>query len=162
MNRKKLDVHIRKEKERQIAASAISIIQPNMTIGCYVSYNNEVNTTAILSYCLKNHIRICVPKVILETLQFYEIHDMNELEKGMYGILEPTTNLQVQCDNIDIMFVPIVAYDAFGHRCGYGKGYYDRILHACKYKIGLAYKEQKVDVIEVEKHDITLDDIIEA
>ena len=57
---------------------------------------------------------------------------------------------------------PLSSYDAENHRTGYGKGYYDSILMDCRNRIGVAFQEQEVDHIDVESHDITLDEIISA
>jgi 5-formyltetrahydrofolate cyclo-ligase len=54
-----------------------------------------------------------------------------------------------------------VAFDIHGHRLGYGKGYYDRLLKKIKgLKVGLAYDFQIVDKLPVEPHDIPVDLII--
>lgn len=159
-NRRQLDKTTQAIKSNSITQKAISMIQKDMIVGCYVSYHHEVNTTQILTYCFEKGIRICVPKVIQDTLQFYEIHSFKQLHTGSFGILEPEEIQPIDCKKIDLMFVPVVAFDEENHRCGQGKGYYDRILSDCKYTVGLAFKEQKVSHIEVEAHDITLHEIL--
>ena len=78
-----------------------------------------------------------------------------------YGFLEPL-NL-VSAINPDIIIVPVVAFDTFNNRLGYGKGYYDRGLKKIKkvkkkmISIGIAYSFQKCKKIPVNKHDFKLD-----
>ena len=130
------------------------------TIGIYVSYKNEVDTHRLIKeYC--NQKNIALPKVTGRQMNFYRITSFDELSKGAYGILEPKDHTFIQKDDIDLMIVPLVAYDDENHRIGYGGGFYDRYLNDYKGKtIGLAYKFQKVATINSEIHDISLDEII--
>ena len=65
----------------------------------------------------------------------------------------------------DIVLVPLVAFDKFGHRLGYGHGYYDRALAFLRGEkairaIGLAFEAQEVSQIPHEPHDETLDAVL--
>ncbi len=150
----------RKQRSYEIEKKVISLIQLNQCIGCYVSINNEVETKGILNACFLHQVKICVPKVVGKTLEFYEIHDWSDLTEGAFHVLEPNTNKKIEIEEIDLMIVPLSAFDSQYHRCGYGKGYYDSILDRCSKKIGIAYLEQEVNEIEVEPFDISLDDVI--
>ena len=68
----------------------------------------------------------------------------------------------IPVQKIDMMIVPLSSYDSKNHRTGYGKGYYDSVLLNCSNRIGVAFQEQEVDQIDIESHDITLDEIISA
>ena len=62
-------------------------------------------------------------------------------EKNQYGIPEPIGGVTVDEKDIDIVFIPLLAFDELGNRVGYGKGYYDRFLSKCRkdvLKIGLS------------------------
>lgn len=136
-------------------------IQQAAMIGCYVSLNEEVDTHQLIKKLLKNH-RVCVPKVHGNTMDFYEIYSLTDLTEGYFHVLEPTTNLLVDINDIDIMIVPMLAYDARFYRVGYGKGYYDRYFANGYqgYKLGLAYSFQYVDAINHDQYDIPIDEII--
>ena len=93
-------------------------------------------------------------------LNFVTIEDLAQLKKGMLNIYEPVGEV-IAKNMIDVMIVPMVAYDKNRHRLGHGKGYYDRYLADYQgLKIGLAYKYQEVENIPWEKHDIKMDIII--
>ena len=68
--------------------------------------------------------------------------------------------------SLQTFVVPLLAYDRFHNRLGYGKGYYDRFLkkYAKKNKniltIGLAFSFQKYKKIPTSKHDVKLDYIL--
>lgn len=149
-------------KSRQIFEKIKKDIDCADVVGCYVSYQTEVDTKEILSYCFKNQKKICVPKVNGNTLTFYEIHAFSDLTEGAFHIMEPKTSNIIALREIDCMIVPIVAYDCNCNRCGYGKGFYDSVLRECKKKIGIAFVEQQVNLIDCETHDVVLDEVISA
>lgn len=131
------------------------------TIGIYVSLPREVDTMTLIEETLKQH-HVCVPKVHGNVMHFYEITSLEELEEGHFHVLEPTSNHLVQPEDIDLMIVPMMAFDHQFYRVGYGKGYYDRYFQRRfhGYKLGLAYSFQKVDDIDKNLYDIPLDEII--
>jgi 5-formyltetrahydrofolate cyclo-ligase len=77
-----------------------------------------------------------------------------------WGIPEPVGGTVVQPTDFDIVLIPLLAFDKYGHRVGYGKGFYDRYLLNCRpdcLKIGISLFDP-VDLIEdAESHDIPLD-----
>ena len=80
--------------------------------------------------------------------------------KKRYNVPVPETFKHKKWDKIDFILMPLLCFDNYGNRIGYGKGIYDQI---CKYlnkscvKIGLSFFEAHPNIIEVEKHDIPLD-----
>lgn len=131
------------------------------TIGIYVSLPGEVDTLSLIQESLKTY-RVCVPKVIGEEMEFYEIHSLDDLKEGTFHVLEPTTNEIVLPQNIDLMIVPMLAFDDNHYRVGYGKGYYDKYFarHFTGYKLGIAFSYQKVDQISINNYDLPLDEIM--
>jgi len=86
-----------------------------------------------------------------------------ELETGLYGLPEPQRTTSVDTTSLEVVIVPIVAYDGTGMRLGYGKGFYDRFLSTLSpkvKKIGLAYSIQEVDSIPRQSNDQILDSIV--
>lgn len=71
----------------------------------------------------------------------------------------------VPAEALDMIVVPLVAFDQTGARLGYGGGCYDRYLPmlspACQI-IGIAFDEQSVDHIPTDAHDLPLPHIISA
>jgi len=138
----------------------------------YVATKSEVQTEDMIRQAIKQGKRALVPITDAENkrLLISELHDFDlELEKGAYGILEPTKIYQrlVPLDEVEIIIVPGVVFDLHGHRIGYGGGYYDRMLEsigqnkgtkACL--IGVCFECQLVDTIPIEKHDMPVSRII--
>lgn len=150
----------RKQRSKEIFLKILPLLEKYSCIGCYVSIKDEVDTSFILNWCFENHKKLCVPKVVGNTLTFHMIESWSDLEEGSFHVLEPKSNESISVKNIDMMFVPLSAFDKYHNRCGYGKGYYDSILNDCSYKVGLAFSEQQVEQIECEPFDIPLDEII--
>ena len=86
-----------------------------------------------------------------------------DLQRGAFGIFEPTGELFTDYNTIDVAIIPGMAFDAKGHRLGRGKGYYDRFLAKLSpstYKIGLCFSWQLVDYVPTDEHDIPMDEVI--
>ncbi|MBM4128885.1 MAG: 5-formyltetrahydrofolate cyclo-ligase [Nitrospira sp.] len=137
------------------------------TVFFYASFRTESETISMIKETLKMGKRVVVPKVDREMrrLRLYEIKDINELSPGYAGIPEPSLSDERlrNIEDIDIVIIPGVVFDYSGNRIGYGGGYYDRVLSEMRKKlpfIALAYKEQLVDLIPAEEHDVKVDMII--
>lgn len=131
------------------------------TVGIYVSFKNEVDTIALIQEIIKIK-KIAVPKTNHHEMSFYQIDSLEELKLGTYGILEPHNNRLINKNKIDLLIVPIVAYDKKNNRLGYGGGFYDRYLkdyHGSV--IGLAFSFQQVKSLPVESYDLPIKIIID-
>ena len=67
--------------------------------------------------------------------------------------------------DLDAIVVPVTAFDAAGHRLGYGRGAYDRYLPHITERcatVGVAFAEQEVETIPCNEHDVTLPRVIKA
>lgn len=132
----------------------------------FVSYNDEVDTHRIIRKALEDKKTISVPKVISqdEGMVAIEIHSLNDLEPGSYGILEPKKHCKVvDPKTIDLAVIPGLAFDLNGGRIGYGGGFYDRFLMCvsdnCN-KIALGYDFQIVKCVPMEPNDIRINGVI--
>ncbi|QOI97050.1 MAG: 5-formyltetrahydrofolate cyclo-ligase [Flammeovirgaceae bacterium] len=106
------------------------------------------------------HIRLAVPKVNPATnqLEHFLFEGMRNLKTSRWGVPEPTGNIVMPADKIDLVLVPLLAFDTTGHRVGYGKGYYDRFLAKCRpqtNRIGISFFGP-VDSIDTTTDDIPL------
>ena len=102
----------------------------------------------------------CMEKGIMNV---YEIHSLQELHPGAYGILEPKEDPErlIQPGAIDFALIPCISCDRSGRRLGHGGGYYDRYLEKTHcVKAVLCREELLVDEIPVEEHDLRMDLVI--
>ena len=114
-----------------------------------------VKTTPIIREAFRLNKTVAIPKIINHSMEFYKINSLEEVARGTFNILEPTTTERVT-DKKGVMIMPGVAFDRCCHRIGYGKGFYDRYLKNFPelITIALAYECQIVDSIAYEPHDI--------
>ena len=86
------------------------------------------------------------------------------MERGAFGILEPTGEVFSDYDNVDAAIIPGMAFDGHGNRLGRGKGYYDRLLPRLTkaYKIGVCFPFQYFDEIPSEEHDVVMDCVVSS
>jgi len=131
----------------------------------YASYQSEVGTARIIEHALSSGKEVVLPKVDESggCLTKHIISGMDDLRSGFKGIPEPTTEVCVKVEDVDLIIVPGVAFSASGARIGYGGGYYDRLLPRIKGLrpiMALAYEEQIFDSLPEEEHDISMDWII--
>ncbi|MFL2611574.1 MAG: 5-formyltetrahydrofolate cyclo-ligase [Flavobacteriaceae bacterium] len=103
----------------------------------------EINTNHIISVLQGRDKNIIIPKVVSNThLAHYMLTDATKLKINQWDVLEPINGIEVEEKKIQVVFIPLLAYDCFGNRLGYGKGYYDRFLDKCAekcLKIGLSF-----------------------
>ncbi|RYF99725.1 MAG: 5-formyltetrahydrofolate cyclo-ligase, partial [Chitinophagaceae bacterium] len=85
--------------------------------------------------------------------------DSTKIKKNEYNIPEPIDGIEVPDSKIDVVFVPLLAFDKKGHRVGYGKGFYDRFLAKCKPDviiIGVSFFEAEEEILDVNPTDFAL------
>ncbi|WP_316735535.1 5-formyltetrahydrofolate cyclo-ligase [Pedobacter aquatilis] len=121
----------------------------------------EPNTFLLIEWLTENYpqIKIIVPKADFDTalMTNHEYLGVNDLQKNLYNILEPQKG-KIHDGEIDLVFIPLLAFDKMGNRVGYGKGFYDRFLENTNAKkIGLSLYPAIEKIDDVNEHDIKLD-----
>jgi 5-formyltetrahydrofolate cyclo-ligase len=127
-----------------------------------IKEQKEVDTEFILQILAGKDKEIVVSKSNFETrkMTHFLLTDNTKFIKNKYGIPEPNNGLEVPVNKIDVVFVPLLAFDKKGNRVGYGKGFYDIFLSECKpktIKIGVSFFEPEETIQDVFENDIALD-----
>ncbi|WP_281297933.1 5-formyltetrahydrofolate cyclo-ligase [Flavobacterium limnophilum] len=127
-----------------------------------ITEHKEVNTEFILHLLSGKDKEIIISKSDFETREMthFLLTDNTKIKKNEYNIPEPVDGLEVPSNKIDVVFVPLLAFDKTGHRAGYGKGFYDKFLTDCKpetIKIGLSFFEAEEIIEDVFENDVKLD-----
>ncbi|MGB3151439.1 MAG: 5-formyltetrahydrofolate cyclo-ligase [Maribacter sp.] len=121
----------------------------------------EINSINILSILQGKDKNILVPKVISkEKMVHYLLTDSTKFKNSTWGVPEPVDGITVDPLKIDVVFIPLMAFDKNGNRVGYGKGYYDRFLSECRLgviKIGLSLFEAEEHISDSHEEDISMD-----
>jgi 5-formyltetrahydrofolate cyclo-ligase len=106
-------------------------------------------------------LQLCYPKMNADqiSLEAYLVDEQTEFESNEWGIIEPMNALIYPANKLDLVFVPLLAYDQLGYRVGYGKGYYDRFLTSCKpdtIKLGFSFFEPVESITDTDQFDVPL------
>jgi len=127
-----------------------------------ITEQKEVNTEFILHLLSGKDKEIIVSKADFASRKMihFLLTDNTKIKKNEYNIPEPVDGIEVPSNKIDVVFVPLLAFDKKGHRVGYGKGFYDTFLSECKpdaIKIGLSFFYPEELILDIFKGDIKLD-----
>tara|TARA_B100001540_G_scaffold281267_1_gene271217 strand:+ start:766 stop:1305 length:540 start_codon:yes stop_codon:yes gene_type:complete len=134
------------------------------TIGGYVPINYEFDCLKLLQLLEKKNYIICLPVTGKNyVMNFYKYSFSDPLKINKLGIGEP---IKLSKKTVpDLIFVPLVGYDKYLNRLGYGGGFYDRYFQKNQklkkiIKIGLAFSSQKIKKLPTDKFDKKLNKII--
>ncbi len=138
------------------------------TIMAYCSYRREVATSGLLAGCLGLGKVVTVPKTVPADRRLIPSRLLDpaaDLAPGNFGIPEPRAERlrPVAPEEVDLVFVPGVAFDRAGNRLGYGGGYYDRFLKLLKpgrVAVALAFEIQVVEELSPGRFDVPVDLVV--
>lgn len=126
-----------------------------------ISEKKEIDTSFILSILQGKDKNVILSKMLdSHTLQHYLLTDNTLIKKNKWNVPEPVDGIEIPAKSIDVVFIPLLAFDALGNRVGYGKGYYDKFLADCNencLKVGLSFFEAADTITDILATDIKLD-----
>ncbi len=130
----------------------------------FSSTDDEFDTRYIAEECKIKAKTLFYPICLNENgnMEFLKVANTDDLECGMYGILEPKRTCEKYIpQKSDIVIVPCLSVDKNGYRIGYGKGYYDRFLKDFKGKsICPCFSEMLCDTLPTDKNDIKINILV--
>ncbi len=126
----------------------------------------EVSTDPIIDKLTVHDKTLSVPVIRNENLVSVAFKKGDSLRKAQFGQLEPEVLSFLDETHLDVVLLPLLAFDEKGYRLGYGKGFYDRFLHRLSQKgvnpcrIGLSFFQQRVDELPTDPWDEPLDAVV--
>ncbi len=116
-----------------------------------ISTKKEVNTDYMMHILQGKDKSIVVSKADFSTgeMKHFLLQENTVLKISGYGIPEPVSGIEISPEMLEVVFVPLLAYDQNGHRIGYGKGFYDRFLKKCSTTalfVGLSFFEPEPEI----------------
>lgn len=140
-------------------------------IACYLANAQEFDTSPIIEAIWQAKKQCYVPVLCEENEKtlFFELYQYGDaLHLNRYSILEPVNlTRKIAPEHLDLVILPLIAFDQLGHRLGTGGGYYDRtfaFLHAHPYKkpimMGLGYAAQQAESLPSDPWDILLECVL--
>lgn len=146
-------------------ASEVIAFEPGEVISGFFPIRTEADVRPLMHRLKGRGAQLCLPVVLdKETIVFRQISDGMPMVETGFGTAGPGPNAKVL--DPDLLLVPLSAFDATGHRIGYGAGYYDRAISRLMAKgrlprlIGVAFDCQEVDAVPFEPHDVPLDAVL--
>ncbi|KZN48360.1 5-formyltetrahydrofolate cyclo-ligase [Pseudoalteromonas luteoviolacea] len=172
--RNKLDENFQTQAELDLCMNFIQHEKPpcNAAIGIYLPNDGEVRTNLLIQRLWRDNHHVYLPVIhpFSGTHLLFQKYEKNStMKENRYAILEPKLDCSEICPiaQLDILFMPLVAFDDNGNRLGMGGGYYDRTLatyYAQSWSkpklIGLAHDCQKVNELPIEAWDVPLPAIL--
>ena len=138
-------------------------------IGLYLPVNGEVDTFPLLEQAAAAGKRLCLPIVpgrYPHAMEFGLLEPDTVMESGAFGILQPRRRLAtvIAARDLDLVIVPLVAFDPAGNRLGMGAGYYDRCFGFLRHRrhwirprlLGVAYESQRAESIPSDPWDVPM------
>ena len=155
------------EKEKEQADSWLTqhllssaAYQKAQVIATYLSMPHEVSTAAFIEQAQLDGKRVLVPKTYGQGRMIFVNYDKNRLQKSSFGLLEPTSEEDVEQAEIDLIHVPGVVFNSQGFRIGYGGGYYDRYLaDFAGASISTIYAVQQAEFLPAQ-HDVAVKELL--
>jgi 5-formyltetrahydrofolate cyclo-ligase len=162
-----LDPVWRIEASLQIAerGSAGIDVEAGAVVSGFWPMRSEVDVRPLLFALRERGARLCLPAILdRETIVFRELVRGASLVDMGFGTAGPGE--QAELLDPAVMLIPLAAFDARGHRIGYGGGYYDRAIARLQAKglrprlIGVAFDCQKVPLVPNEWHDVIIPELL--
>ena len=149
----------------QLLLAALPLFRQAQRVGLYAPLGHEIDTELLFQKARRAGKQLFYPLVCGEQLVFHGVTDQEQLYRGSFGILEPcpVAGSSPERPELDLLVVPGVAFDLYGHRIGFGKGYYDRYLAALQrlpVLVGLCHDFQVCDELPAEGHDVRMDFVV--
>lgn len=162
--------------EQQLAAERLAArlagtrwFQRSTRIACYLSNDGEIDTGPVIERILRAGKHCYLPvlsRIHHDRLWFAEYRPGMRLRPNRFGIPQPVVPARelVRAGSLDLVLVPLVAFDTGGHRLGMGGGYYDRSLAFLltrrhwrrPHPVGLGYDFQRVESLPADPWDVPL------
>ncbi|WP_265517885.1 5-formyltetrahydrofolate cyclo-ligase [Nitratireductor luteus] len=161
-----LDEAWRIETSLNLAGHADEIApQPGAVVSGFWPMRSEVDTRPLMAALRDRGAQLCLPAILDRTTIIFRemVRGAPMLDMG-FGTQGPGTEAQELTP--DLMLVPLAAFDARGHRIGYGAGYYDRAIARIQAAggsprlIGIAFDVQEVAEVPEEPHDVIIPEIL--
>ncbi|MDE3996945.1 5-formyltetrahydrofolate cyclo-ligase [Glaesserella parasuis] len=136
-------------------------------IAFYLPFNGEISPLVLMDRLIKQGKKIYLPVLhpfSVNQLLFLQYQGEAQLERNRFGILQPKLDVRnvLPLNELEMIFVPLVACDTQGNRLGMGGGFYDRTLSQAKQliSVGLAHQCQQLEYLPLESWDEPLDYVV--
>jgi 5-formyltetrahydrofolate cyclo-ligase len=169
--RRGIPAAIRAEAERRVALNVQHRfhLRPGQRVALYAPLPEELGIAPLIELVRRHAGLIYLPCLVdcrKRCMRFAAA--LGPLTTNRLGILEPSDAEWIGVRQLDLVFLPLVGFDAEGMRLGMGAGYYDRAFSFLRLRrmwhrpklIGLAFEVQRVSSLHRAPHDVLLDAVV--
>jgi len=171
LRRKSIDPSKRELFDKSINQAMLELVEQLhvSALSAYLPFDGEPDLRPGLATLSSRGVQIALPAVVEgsdgKVLQFRHWDPATPLARSSFGLSEPTTTDIVPVSSLDLVLLPLVAWDESGRRLGMGAGYYDRTLSTLAdssrpLRVGIAYETQKSTDLPEDPWDIRLHEVI--
>lgn len=146
-------------------AADIAALAGRGTVSCFSTFGDELDTQPLIMALARRGCRLALPVVVgrARPLVFRRWQPGDRMGTGHFGIREPLPSAPEAQPRV--FLVPLLAFDRFGYRVGYGGGFYDRSLAMARAErriaaIGLAFAIQQVGLVPRDRYDQPVDFVL--
>lgn len=137
----------------------------SVRICSFVSFGSEISTELLNAVILESDKTLLIPRISgMRTMDMIHVNGDTLFDANAYGIKEPIgIPCVLESDIPTLCIVPLLAFDDYGYRLGYGGGFYDVFLqeHSHVQTIGIAFSNQySPKELPHDEHDMPMDMII--
>lgn len=142
-------------------------------IAAYVANDGEIDPSAVLEriWRMRKHAYLPVLSPLRhDRLWFARVEPDTDYIPNRFGIPEPAVKRAalVRAEELDLIFLPLVAFDLMGNRIGMGGGFYDKSLAFLRQRrywrkphiVGLAHEFQRIETLTPDAWDVPLAGIV--
>jgi len=171
LRRKAIDPCERQLFDKSINQALLELVEQLhvSALSAFLPFDGEPDLRPALATLSRNGVQIALPVVAEgidgKTLQFRHWDPATPLVTSTFGLSEPGATDRVPVSSLDLVLLPLVAWDESGRRLGMGAGYYDRALASLAdssrpLRVGIAYETQKSADLPEDPWDIRLHEVI--
>jgi 5-formyltetrahydrofolate cyclo-ligase len=144
-----------------------SIFQNSHHVALYTAIQGEIDMSSLIKQAWSQGKSCYLPVLDGKQLRFIHYRPTTPMKRNQFGILEPIVGDIILPRHLDLVLMPLVAFDRHYHRIGMGGGYYDRTFaidknQASPYLMGVAHRCQQVQKITPAAWDVPLDSVMMA
>jgi 5-formyltetrahydrofolate cyclo-ligase len=152
---------------------SLPVFMKSIHISMYIANDGEIDPVEVMRWCWGNDRRTYVPVIenenVNRSMLFAKLNETTEYRQNRFGISEPVVDPGdlVSPRRLDLVLLPLVAFDQSGNRIGMGGGFYDTTFDflksenlECPKLVGVAHEIQKVESISSENWDIPLSIVV--
>lgn len=149
---------------------ASTYFQNHQRFACYLARDDEFDTAPLMQQIWQANKQCLLPVLSSKqdnSLEFVLYNEHDTLQLNRYQILEPVNRLVLPANQLDVVLMPLVGFDAEGNRLGMGGGYYDKTFEfllktsaTTPILIGVAHDAQSVDQLPSDVWDVPLDAVL--